>query len=264
VETLTESDDKSVTLKIQEHVASMHKRVKEKRGLRFWDELFVVLFRNADKITMKVENTPNGVKVLETSDDAYTVKLIQLHATVVSKFVKYGFDEAHKEHPAPAKGDSASKLVTPIIEGYGGVLALPDAVEQPRKGAKIIFDITAGDTDTGLNKGVERVARLLNLYGAAGMKASDVTIVMVLHGEATTAIMTEKAYAAKHPGKKNTSLPAIQALQKAGVKVLVCGQALGYKQVNRADVAPNIGVAAAALTVIMNKQDEGFSYVPVH
>ena len=33
--------------------------------------------------------------------------------------------------------------------------------------------------------GLEYVAGLLNLYGAAGLKATDVKIVVVLHGEAT-------------------------------------------------------------------------------
>jgi hypothetical protein len=35
VETLTESDNKEVATKIQEHVASMHQRIKDGRGLRF-------------------------------------------------------------------------------------------------------------------------------------------------------------------------------------------------------------------------------------
>jgi hypothetical protein len=41
------------------------------------------------------------VKVVETSDDPYTVKLIQAHAQVVSLFVEKGFPEAAKNHEVP-------------------------------------------------------------------------------------------------------------------------------------------------------------------
>jgi len=47
---------------------------------------------------------------------------------------------------------------------------LPRAAEQPGKGAKAVFDITADAEPGEVNKGLEQVARLLNLYGAAGLK----------------------------------------------------------------------------------------------
>jgi hypothetical protein len=110
VETLTESDSPEVAAKIQEHVASMHQRIKEGRGLRFWDELFVAIFRKHASIKMTVENTKQGVKVQETSEDRVAVALIQAHADVVSLFVKHGFDEAHKYHPVPAAISDALNL----------------------------------------------------------------------------------------------------------------------------------------------------------
>jgi hypothetical protein len=65
-------------------------------------------------------------------------------------------------------------LIYPLIPGHGGVVPLPRAAEPPRKGAKAIFDITADAKPGEVNKGLECVARLLNLYGAAGQKAGDV------------------------------------------------------------------------------------------
>ncbi len=101
VETLTESDNPKVTTKIQEHAAAMHKRLKEGRPIHMRDPLFREVFRNADKITMSVKNTPRGVKVKETSNDPYAVKLIQAHADVVNKFVRNGFVEMPRNHPVP-------------------------------------------------------------------------------------------------------------------------------------------------------------------
>lgn len=105
VETVTESDKKDVAAKIQEHAAAMHKRVKDGNGIRLRDPLFAELFKHYDKIEMTVEKTDKGVKVTETAKAKEVVKLIQAHAEVVSKFVKDGFDEAHKTHPVPAKDD---------------------------------------------------------------------------------------------------------------------------------------------------------------
>src|SRR5205823_3718450 len=93
--------------------------------------------------------------------------------------------------PAPAPRDgktpqvpkpAESKLVYPIIPNAGGVVPLPTAAEQPRKGAKVVLDVTASSTPAEVNAGLDRAARLLNLYGAAGLEAGDVKIAVVLHG----------------------------------------------------------------------------------
>lgn len=103
VETVTESDNPDVAKKIQEHVPAMYKRLKSGNGVRYWDPLFAEAFRHGKKMKMEIENTRNGVKVVETSEEAEVVRIIQAHADVVTKFVEKGFDEAHKEHPLPAK-----------------------------------------------------------------------------------------------------------------------------------------------------------------
>ena len=168
--------------------------------------------------------------------------------------------------PAVSAQDKSVKpgqLVFPIISRHGGVLPRPRAVEQPRVGAKVVFDATADAKAADFNKGLDRVARLLNLYGAAGLKAGDVKITIVLHGEATKSVLNDTAYKARFQVEQDPNLPLIRELQKAGVEVLVCGQALNYKGFPDGDVADEIPIAAAALTVVINKQTDGYSYIPV-
>src|SRR3954469_6170245 len=88
---------------------------------------------------------------------------------------------------AVAQQPAADKLVYPIIPKVGGVAPLPDAAEQPRKGAKVGFEIPADARPADLNKGVERVARLLNLYGSAGLKAAAGKIPLGMHRGGTEA-----------------------------------------------------------------------------
>lgn len=101
VETVTESNNPKVAEKIQEHVASMKKRVEEKRPIHLRDPLFAAIFKNADKIDFRLEKTAKGAKVLETSKDAYVAKLLQAHAEVVSLFLKNGHAEVMKNHELP-------------------------------------------------------------------------------------------------------------------------------------------------------------------
>ena len=101
VETLTESDDPKVTAVLVEHVAAVARRVQEQRPIHARDPLFAELFRNAATLNMQVERTAKGVKVVETSPNAFSAKLIQAHAQVVSLFVANGPPEMRKNHAVP-------------------------------------------------------------------------------------------------------------------------------------------------------------------
>ena len=162
--------------------------------------------------------------------------------------------------PAPKPG--VPKLVYPIIPNAGGVVPLPAAAEQPRKGAKVVLDVTANAASAEVNAGLDRAARLLNLYGAAGLKGGDVKIAVVLHGGATKSVLTDAAYKARIGPGTNPNLPLIRALRETGVEVFVCGQALHAAGFREADVAEGISVADAFLTVIVNRQADGYAYVP--
>lgn len=102
VETLTESANPRVTEKLQAHVASMYRRVEQKRPIHARDPLFAEIFRHADQITMQMEKTPKGVRVVETSANPYVARLIQAHAEVVNQFLRNGHLEMRKNHPLPA------------------------------------------------------------------------------------------------------------------------------------------------------------------
>lgn len=192
-----------------------------------------------------------------------------------AEIIEAGFQKDHEERDLlqenylvvfrkPATPAPLAKLVFPIIAKYGGVVAKPNAADQPRAGAKVVFDVTADSKPADVNKGLERAARLLNLYGAAGLKPTDVTITVVLHGDATKSVLNDAAYKSRFDIDQNPNLPQIRDLKQAGVEVLVCGQALNYKAIPDAEVASEVPIAVAALTVIINRQADGYAYVPIH
>jgi intracellular sulfur oxidation DsrE/DsrF family protein len=152
----------------------------------------------------------------------------------------------------------------PQIAHYGGIVQLPVAAEQPRRATKIVFDITADSQSGVLNKGLESVARYLNLNADAGLKPTDAKLALVLHGAATKAALGDAAYA-KHAGTaKNPNLELIHELKSCGVEVFVCGQSLARNKFAPEEVAAEVTVAASAMTVNANKQQDGYSYLSIH
>ncbi|QDU23671.1 methyltransferase domain-containing protein [Urbifossiella limnaea] len=171
------------------------------------------------------------------------------------------FTRAKDAAPAPP-GRPAS--LTPAIPGYGAVVPLPGAAEPPVKGTKVVFDVTAAGKDPAKPPpGLERAATLLNLAVASGLKASDLEVVIVLHGDAAAVALTDPAYRVAvghpHPAEK-----LLGSLTGNGVRVLVCGQSLARKGYDPATVRPGVTVAASAVTAVVNLQARGFAYVPAH
>ena len=60
------------------------------------------IFQHADQIEMQLENTPHGIKVIETATDPYVIQLIQAHARVVSVLQKR-FRRGTKNHDPPSE-----------------------------------------------------------------------------------------------------------------------------------------------------------------
>ncbi|QDU31309.1 DsrE/DsrF-like family protein [Anatilimnocola aggregata] len=152
----------------------------------------------------------------------------------------------------------------PAVVDYGGVAPLPDAAEQPRAGVKVVFDITPEAKPEDVNKGLETVARYLNLNAQAGHKTSDVRIALVLHGGATKVALSDAAYAQHTGAKHNPNSKLLRELKKCGVEVFVCGQSLARNKFAASEVNPDVTIAVSAMTVNINKQLDGYAYLAIH
>ncbi len=60
----------------------------------------------------------------------------------------------------------------------------------------------------------------------AGAEPADVKIAVVFHGDATLAVLSQEAYAAKFKTDGNPNLQLLQQLHESGVELYVCGQSL--------------------------------------
>lgn len=171
------------------------------------------------------------------------------------------FTRPAKVDVPPVQGPQA---VAPIVPGYGAVVPLPDAAELPTKGSKVVFDVTAVAKESSQPlPGLTRAATLLNLAGTAGLKPSDLEIVIVLHGDAASAALDDAAYK-ELTGVEHPHADVIKKLKSAGVKFLVCGQSLARKGYDPKRVRGEVTIAASAVTAVVNLQTRGFAYVPAY
>ncbi len=154
-----------------------------------------------------------------------------------------------------AKGQD---YVFPVVKGYGGVADLENAI-LPKEGGKIIIDLTSAEaTKSGVSKSMDRIARLINLYGLAGIDQKELEIVVIIHGAATKAVLTDKAYEEKYDAK-NPDLAVISALKDHGVKFMVCGQALVRRGFGVENLNPDIELALSAITTLVEFQQKGYA-----
>ena len=100
--TVTTSDDPRVAQLIRTHVRQMKASYERDEPIRTNDPVFRELFANRDRISLRIEDIPGGVRVLHTSDDPQVAALIRQHAHhFVSEAAEQGMRRAMRPTPLP-------------------------------------------------------------------------------------------------------------------------------------------------------------------
>lgn len=156
----------------------------------------------------------------------------------------------------------------PVVKLYkwANVMAVPDRTFKPDPALKynIVIDLTAGpknEKDSAnfkeMNWGFGEVGRRLNLHVADGVPRKNIDIVVAVHGLALFSMLNNAAYKKKY-GVDNPSLALIDELKKAGIKFIVCGQAMNFMNVTPKDLIPESTIGLTAQTVLTSYQAKGY------
>lgn len=165
---------------------------------------------------------------------------------------------------ALASAVTRGKFIYPKIQGHGQVVRLETAAEPPRSGSKLCVDVTRGGPHEAINPALEKLARYVNIYAGAGKEPADARITVVLHGQATFAALSHDAYRQRFDIARNPNLLLLGQLRQAGVELLVCGQSAAANSIEHSDIAEPVQLAVSALTVNVNRQADGYAYIPLH
>jgi intracellular sulfur oxidation DsrE/DsrF family protein len=164
-----------------------------------------------------------------------------------------------------ACGVAAAQNAPQVITAAGAYHPLPQAAYQPDRNAtyKVVFSLTkASDKPDQINPGIERVARTVNIYAAAGVPLDHLKFVAVAYGPATGLVLDDEHYKAQF-GTSNPNLAVISQLRKAGVDVAVCGQAMAEHHYPNEWASKDVTISLSALTTITELQQKGYALMPL-
>ncbi|HCM76819.1 MAG TPA: hypothetical protein DIS90_10580 [Cytophagales bacterium] len=152
-------------------------------------------------------------------------------------------------------------MVNPIIKNYGGIYDLPYADEKidPTLDYKIAVEVVrASEKPEDVNWALNNVARMLNLHAMAGVPKEKLHVVLAIHGGAAFTVKNNEEYKKKY-GVDNPNLGIYRELMDAGVKIVVCGQSLVARDIDKDKMVPGIKVASSMLTTMTTYQLKGYA-----
>ena len=157
----------------------------------------------------------------------------------------------------------------PVFKTYkwGGVAPVQaiDDKADPSLRYKLLMELTsfaakdqeAATAKKEMNPGVGEVARKINLHVAAGVPQKNIDLVIVVHGNALNALLSNEKYKRKY-GIDNPNLPLLKELLDFGARIVVCGQAMTFFNLEMQDLVPGIKQALTAQTVLSSYQLKGY------
>ena len=158
------------------------------------------------------------------------------------------------------KANAADATTGPVIESYGPVYAVPEGSFNldPNQRYKIIMDVGKGPEDpSAMNRGIESIARFLNMNARNGISTDKLEVAVVLHGSAGRAALSDQAHA-RHFETANANKAMLEELSQAGVAVYLCGQTAAHRGFEPDQLLPQVTMAVSAMTVHVRLQQEGY------
>ncbi|MBL4852986.1 MAG: DsrE family protein [Robiginitomaculum sp.] len=152
------------------------------------------------------------------------------------------------------------------IPEYGKIIAVKvDQQVYRHHKFKVAFDVDKQAKAGELNRNLVSAARFINMHTAAGIKAKNIKLAIVVHGTATKDMTRAEYYAAAQDGddkKPNANADLIKILSEHGVEFFVCGQSAAYYDVKNEDLLPDVKMALSAMTAHALLQQKDYTLNP--
>jgi intracellular sulfur oxidation DsrE/DsrF family protein len=205
-------------------------------------------------------------KMRENNKDSIT---LDDSRALCEHFFKYSFDRKIVPLTSALIGNQYRSTFPAIKSAsWAGVVPVQPIDERPDPNMqyKLLFELTGfalkgedSSAKTEINIGLSEVARQINLHEANGIPRKNIHVVVVTHASAMYCFLTNEKYKKKY-GIDNPNIALIKELQDYGVKMLVCGQAMTFFNLETEDLVPGIRQVLTAQTVISSYQLNGYVY----
>ena len=97
--------------------------------------------------------------------------------------------------------------------------------------------------------------------GVVEITVSDIQLAVVVHGTAGEELLSNAEYRARK-GTGNPNAGLLEELSKAGVRIVICGQTLAARKIQRDQLLPFVQVAPSATWAHAVLQTQGFKMNP--
>jgi len=173
---------------------------------------------------------------------------------------------AHAQKP-PLTADQKASLLFPVIKGAEDAGVLPvkgvDFVLDPKQKYKVLLDVSVWSADSQaaskIHPGLAEVGRQYNLHVYAGVPEKNISFAAVFHGPGLRALLNNEAYKRATKKDVNPNIALVEELQKAGIKLIACGQAMSRRGFEKKDLLPGVLLSVSAKTTSSYYQSQGYA-----
>lgn len=163
-----------------------------------------------------------------------------------------------------AAADYPGATTGPVVEGYGPVFPVEEgafalASDRSYKVSKDLAS-TSGSVEE-INRGIDSVARFLNMQAQAGTAPGTLDMALIVHGAAIKDLLTDAAYRERF-GVDNPNTGLLSGLSKAGVTIYLCGQTAAARGFGSEELSPAVTMALSAMSAHVQLQSEGYTLIP--
>ncbi len=150
----------------------------------------------------------------------------------------------------------------PVFEAYGENAPIQSGISNPvEQRFKVAFDVYKVNEGEKVSRSFNSIARFINMHVRAGVPKENIQAAIVVHGKASTQLLTGDSYQARF-GSENGTQELLEQLLDAGVTIALCGQSAAYYDVAAEDLLPGVKMSLSAMTEHALLQQQGFSLNP--
>ena len=123
---------------------------------------------------------------------------------------------------------------------------------------KAVWDISAGtEKPTDIDPRFKSVASFLVMAEEAGVPRANIKLAMVVHGNSAKNLLQNDAYKAM-TGADNPNIPLLEALNAAGVQIIICGQSIPNRKLPGDKLLPFVKVSLSASIAHVTLHSQGY------